>query len=201
MCYVIRGMLCYTFNMDNYTDEQLIKEYLAGDEKALESLVAHYLNGIYNFSFRLSRDASQAEDITQEVFIKVWKNLKKFDREKSFKAWIFRIARNTAIDYLRRKKIFVFSDLENDESENSIINNIPDPMPLPDKIFDRQNLKEELDIAIKKLPSIYQTIVILHGLEELSFQEISEVLSEPLNTVKSRYLRALSKLRSIMIND
>jgi RNA polymerase sigma-70 factor (ECF subfamily) len=185
--------------MDDLSDSQLIENYLAGDENGLELLVRRYLNSIYSFSRRLTNDAGAAEDITQEVFIKVWKNLKKFDREKSFKAWIFKIARNTAIDYLRKKKILAFSDIENEDGENMAIENISDPAPLPDEIFDRQNLKEELETAIKKLPLIFQTVIILHGLEELTFQEISDVLGEPVNTVKSRYLRGLSKLRESIL--
>jgi RNA polymerase sigma factor (sigma-70 family) len=197
-CYVIPE-LCYTCNMDNISDEKLVSEYLSGDEKSLEILVGRYLKSIYNFLLRFVNDPSSAEDNTQEVFVKVWKNLKKFDQSKSFKPWIFRIAKNTALDHLRQKKILVFSELGNEEDEINIIENIPDPAPMPDEIFDRQNLKNELQMAIDKLPLNYKIVVMLHGLEELTFQEISETLEEPLNTVKSRYLRALVKLREILI--
>jgi RNA polymerase sigma-70 factor (ECF subfamily) len=184
--------------MDNISDEKLVGEYLDGDEKALEELVRRYLKSIYNFSLRFAGNSSSVEDITQDVFVKVWKNLKKFDRTKSFKAWIFKIAKNTALDYLRQKKILVFSELENEDEENNSLDNIPDLAPLPDEIFDRQNLKEELLAAIDKLPLKYKMVVTLHGLEELTFLEISEILDEPLNTVKSRYRRGLLLVREIL---
>jgi len=107
----------------------------------------------------------------------------------------YRIAKNTAIDFLRKKKILLYSDFEEEDSNESAINNIPDPAPLPDEIFDRQNLKDELETSIKKLPVKYQMVVSLHNLEELTFHEIAEMLEEPLNTIKSRYLRALSIIR------
>jgi len=207
MCYVIGDvcyaivMLCYNFNMNNLSDSQLIDNYLAGDEKSLEFLVGRYLKSIYNLSRRLTGDENSADDITQDVFIKVWKNIKKYDNSKSFKAWIFRIAKNTAIDFLRKKKNLLFYDLEKEENDESAINNIPDPASLPDEIFDRQNLKEELDKAIDKLPLKYQIVVMLHNLDDCTFQEISDTLSEPLNTIKSRYLRALTKLRNILIEE
>ena len=92
-------------------DKQLIVEYLKGDEKALETLFSRYLKPIYTFVYRLTGNAQDAEDISQEVFVKVWKNLKKYDDTRSFKTWLFTIAKNTAYDLLRKNKEIVFSDI------------------------------------------------------------------------------------------
>ena len=90
-------------------DEEFIKEYLTGNEEALRALIDKYTQSIYNFTVRFTGVLS-APDVTQDVFIKVWKNLKKFDYTKaSFKTWIFTITRNTITDYLRKKKMVTFS--------------------------------------------------------------------------------------------
>lgn len=90
--------------MQTYTDEQLIKNYLKGDDNSLEILIRRYLKPIYFFVYGYTKDEQKAEDIAQEVFVKIWKNLKKFDKNKNFKTWIFTIAKNTALDYLKKKK-------------------------------------------------------------------------------------------------
>src|SRR3989338_5537868 len=98
--------------MKNFTDEQLVKSYLKGDEKALEELVRRYLPVIYNFSRKYTGDPDNASDIAQEVFVKVWKNLKKFDTSKNFKAWLFTVAKHTALDWLKKKNALPFSLLK-----------------------------------------------------------------------------------------
>ncbi len=90
--------------MSMLTDEQLIKNYLIGDNKALELLIKRYLTPIYNFVLRYVKNTSEAEDVTQEVFVKVWKNLKKFNDNYKFKSWLYTIAKNTSLDYLKKKK-------------------------------------------------------------------------------------------------
>lgn len=90
--------------MQNYTDQQLIAAYLKGDEKSLEILIKRYLNPIYGFAYRYVKDQQNAEDITQETFLKVWKNIKKYDKNKSFKAWIYTIAKNTVLDFIKKEK-------------------------------------------------------------------------------------------------
>ncbi len=107
-------------------DRQLIYDYLKkGDEKSLEILIQRYLKPVYGFAYRYVGNVQEAEDIAQEVFVKVWKNLKKpalslskgFDPKKgNFKAWIFTIAKNTAFDFLKKKKSLQFSDLQKEEN-------------------------------------------------------------------------------------
>ncbi len=185
--------------MTENNDEQLIKQYLDGDEKALEILVQKYLKQIYNFVFRMTRNAHDAEDIAQEVFLKTWKNLKKFDKNKSFKAWLFRIAKNASIDFLRKKKIIPFSDFSNDDGENMIAENIIDEAPLPDEIFERKDLAQTLTKATDKLPLNYRAVLYLYYNNQLTFQEIADSLDEPMNTIKSRHRRALAMLRKMLI--
>lgn len=130
--------------MTNITDEQLISDYLEGDEKTIELLISRYLKPIYNFVYHFIGGQPEAEDITQETFVKVWRNLKKFKPEKSFKTWLYTIARNTAIDFLKKKKHFNFSDLNTREESANIENMLIDPEPLPSEIFDQKDLSEKL---------------------------------------------------------
>jgi len=102
------------------SDKKIIENYLKGDEKYLEILIQKYLKPIYGFVFKYVGNADEAEDITQAVFIKVWKNIKKYDKNKSFKTWIFSIAKNTCIDYLRKKKAIPLSNFENEKGEEEI---------------------------------------------------------------------------------
>lgn len=156
-----------------------------------EVIMNRYLKSVYNFAFRLSGNEGEASDITQEVFIKVWKNIKKFDPDKNFKTWIFAVARNTTFDYLRKRKSIYFSDEED----------VADIEPLPDEIFIRKELGKELENALSKIRLDFREIILLRYTEELTFEEISEIVGKPLNTVKSHHLRALSALRKLLTNS
>src|SRR5258708_18528094 len=83
--------------------QQLVAEHIAGNKQAFEILVSRHLNGVYNFVYKYAHDLDQAEDITQESFVKAWKNLKKFNSKYKFKTWLFTIAKNTALDALKKK--------------------------------------------------------------------------------------------------
>jgi RNA polymerase sigma-70 factor (ECF subfamily) len=161
---------------------------------AFDALVKRYIGPIYRYLLHLTRDASAAEDLTQDAFFKAWKNLWRFDQKRSVKAWLFAIARNTAFDYFKKKQPVVFSALANEET-GEFADTIPDESPLPSQVFERQEEAADLDAALAQLPLKARSVVILHNTEDMTFQEIAESMDEPLNTVKSRYRRALALLR------
>ena len=161
-------------------DEQLIIDYLGGDEKSLEILIEQYLKPIYSFVYRYTGSASDAEDITQDVFVRVWKNLKKFDQNKKFKTWIFSIAKNSAIDWLRKKKTIPLSD--------DIMDTFAVPAPLVPEL--------SLTAILEKIPVQYRMILFLRYNDHFSFREIAESLGENLNTIKSRHRRGLIILKN-----
>ncbi len=180
------------------TDEQIIILFKTGNEEVFKILIDRYTPILYNFVARLT-DKDNASDILQETFIKVWKNLKKFDEEKaSFKTWIFTIAKNTTTDFLRKKKSLIFSDFGKDEEENSFENNIPDEDLLPDEILQRTQDFELLNKTLEKLTINYRTILILHYQEDMTFKEIGEILDKPLNTIKNQHYRAIFELRKML---
>jgi RNA polymerase sigma-70 factor (ECF subfamily) len=180
------------------TDQQLISDYLSGDENALSEIIGRYLKPIFSFIYRLTSNPQDAQDITQETFIKAWRNLKKYKTGESFRTWIFTIAHNTAIDWLRKKRNLVFSDFENSKGENFLEENIADTSLLPDEIIIQNENKQLIEDALSKLPPTYKEVIILHYMNELTFDEIGQVLKKPLNTVKSQHRRALLALKNIL---
>jgi RNA polymerase sigma-70 factor (ECF subfamily) len=174
------------------SDEELIKKYLKGDEKSLEVLIKRYLKPIYSFAFNFVLNQQDAEDLTQEIFLKMWRNLKKFKKEKNFKSWLFTIAKNTCFDFLRKKRRNLILNAENLEI-------VADLTPSLLEKMEKESLLEKLKKEIEKLPFKMKEVIDLHYNFGLNFREISEILGEPMNTVKSRHKRAISKLkRSIL---
>lgn len=188
--------------MRDNSDEKLINAYLKGDEKSLEILIGKYLKPVYRFVYGYVNNFQEAEDITQETFVRMWRNLKKFDQTKSFKTWIFTIAKNASIDFLRRsrvKKSISFSEFSasgGKEGENAFEENFIDPSLSPDKLLENTNLSEIFLKAVEKLFPKYREVILLRHNDQLTFREIAESLNEPLNTVKSRYRRGLIILKN-----
>ncbi len=182
-------------------DEQLVSDYLGGNENAFSIIVRRYLKSIYNFIYRLIGNVAEAEDITQNVFLSAWKNIKSFKREESFKTWIFSIARNAAIDWLRKKKNITFSDLEKENEEGLIEDTLIDPAPLPEELLTSFEDKRKLEEAINQLPLLYREVIFLYYNNDFTFEEIGKILNKPLNTVKSQYRRALFMLKNILMHQ
>lgn len=171
------------------------------DERVFAELVGRYLKRIYNFVYRYVQNRDEAEDITQDVFLKAWKNIKKFNPDRNFKVWLFVIAKNTIFDWLKKKRPLLFSQLETAEGENPLEESIEDAGPLPLEIFARKELADELEKALRILSLGDRTILLLHYSEELTFEEIAEILGKPMNTIKSRHFRALKKLQKCLSRE
>lgn len=177
---------------ETLSDNNLIKNYLKGDEKSLEILIGRYLKPIYSFIYKNVGNQAEAEDITQEVFVRIWKNIKKFDQKKKFKPWLFQIARNASIDYLRKKKAIPFSRFENEKGQNAFIENIK---AAPLYIIENLSDKRVLAAAMQGIGPREQKIINLRHNEGMSFKQIAEVFEESINTIKSRYRRTLVGLK------
>lgn len=182
----------------------LIEKSLVGEGKAFEELLSPYLQPAYSFVLSLTHDVPMAEDVMQETCIKVWKHLGRFDMEKSFKTWVFAIAKNTAFDALKKKRDLPFSTLVSDESEDTgelWSERIADEAPLADEILARAESVELLEQKLQTLPEGFQQILRLRYREDFSLQEISEILGEPYNTIKSRHGRAILSLKKAFEKD
>jgi RNA polymerase sigma-70 factor (ECF subfamily) len=181
--------------MQGFTDAELVKKYLGGEQLALEELVRRYFKQVFFFAKTFVKQDQEAEDITQEAFVKAWKNLKKFDAEKKFKTWIFQITKNTCIDYLRKNKNMLSAESLEEQQMALSLEQMQDQEPLPEQLFDSQGFETQLEEILTGLPQSYRQTVTLRLQQDLSFAEIAEILNQPLNTVKSRYRRALLDIR------
>ena len=144
-------------------------------------------------------DPSKAEDVSTDAFLVAFEKIDKYEKEKSqFSTWLFTIARNTVIDWSRKKKSFVFSDFEDGEGNNVLVDTLADLEPLPDEIFRRAEDEKFFDDLLAKLSPASREVLLLHYRESLTFDEIAGVVGKSLNTVKSQHRRALEILRKMM---
>lgn len=185
--------------MNTFLDNELIKKFLEkNDKKSLHVLIKKYLDYVYNFIHIYIKSEEECEDITQETFLKVWKNIKKFDLDKNFKVWLFKIAKNTALDYLKKKKNINFSDL-NIKDQNEIELIIEEQRDKIKELDDKNNINIVKEY-IEKLPFKYRQIINLYYFSDFNLREISELLGESQNTVKSKHRRAINILKK-QINE
>jgi len=182
-------------------DEDLITAYLEGEDSAFELLVQQHLKPVYSFVFRFVGSEKDAEDIVQETFIKAWKNLKNYSKRRSqFRTWLMRIARNTAIDYLRKKQHIPFSKLEGEDETGWVAEKLPDEQPLPDELLAHKGDAEDLEQAMLKLSPSYREVLLLYYGSDLTFEEAATISGISVNTLKSRHRRAVAELRKLLMH-
>jgi len=187
--------------MKAHTDEQLVIDYLKGNEVALEILIKRYLKPVYSFIFRFVGNGQGTEDITQEVFIKAWRNLKKFKYEYKFKTWIFTIAKNTCLNWQKKKRTIPFSILDNEDEGFSFAETIKDPVLLPNELLERQDITAALDKTLENLLPKYRMVLFLRYNDHFTFREIAEILEESIDTIKTRHRRGIAILRKFLKKD
>jgi RNA polymerase sigma-70 factor, ECF subfamily len=179
-------------------DDSYVSAHRAGDQTAFGSLVGAYLDRVFSFALRLSADRAIAEDAAQETFIKAWKGMESFDEKRPFRAWLFSIARNATVDIMRKRRDVSFGSLDasSDDGAERFADGLPDDAPLPDIMAEGRELSAAVEAILNSLDVTDRTIVTLHDVEDMTFADISEIVGKPLNTVKSRYRRALLALRA-----
>jgi RNA polymerase sigma-70 factor (ECF subfamily) len=181
------------------SDEELITAYLKGEEPAFGTLTARHLRGVYTFALRMVGDPAAADDIAQETFLKAWKSLKKYEEATSkFKTWLLRIARNTAVDYLRKRKHVPISYFENETGSNILAETVADQEELAPDLLAKLDDAKELNKVMEELSPKHREILQLYYSNDCTFEEIAELVGEPANTVKSRHRRALAALRTLI---
>lgn len=181
------------------SDENLIEDYKDGNDEALKEIIFRYTHVLYNFVRRFSFTDEEAEDLLQTIFIKVWKQVHRFDSEQSsFKTWIFTVARNSIYDELRKKKRMVsLSSLDVTDDEGGYGEHEDQTKDIV-TILEHEVTHTRLLDALESLSPQEKTIVLLHFEEDMTFKEIGDIFSTSSNTVKSKYRRALLKLRDIL---
>ena len=176
-------------------NRELITTAQNGDESAFAELVKENLPLIYRYLFRLTGNEAVAEDLAQETFVRVWKNLSRFDTEKPFRPWLYRIARNCAYDFLRKKNTVPFSYLS--ESEQLKLESLPDANVSPVENAEKTETTTFVNTLLSELSEIEREILTLHYLDELSVPEIAEILKKPEETIRTRLRRAREAFREV----
>ncbi|EAZ79527.1 RNA polymerase sigma factor [Algoriphagus machipongonensis] len=169
------------------------------DQQAYASLMKRYKKAVFFMILKMIRDADDAEDLTMEAFAKAFKNLHRFKKDYTFSTWLFRIATNNTIDFIRKKKLKTMS-LNNtltDDSGNSVNIDVEDDDNNPQDEFIRSQRIEMVRIFVDKLPAKYRKLVQLRYFDELSYEEIAQELEKPLGTVKAQLHRSRELLYEI----
>jgi len=182
-------------NIQSITDEELIEKFQEGDVYAFDEIVRRYKDQLMNFVFRFLNDRSDAEDIVQETFLRVYKNKHAYKRIAKFSTWIYTISGNLAKTELRKRKrrqIFSISNLGFEDKDYEV----PDlrrrgPEDLADGTFKDELIQE----AIDSLPPKFKEVIILRDIQGFSYEEISQIVDVPIGTVKSRVNRGRLKLQ------
>ena len=186
-------------NKSKAEDIFLIESAIAGDQSSYKKLMKKYYQMIYNLVYRMISKKEDVEDLTQEAFIKAFHSLQYFDKQFAFSTWLFKIATNNAIDYLRKKKLFTFSidkDKESDDSDYKL--EIPDIENKPDKNIMDSELRSILNEAIESLPDKYKKVIVLRHNKELEYEEIAKQMKLPLGTVKAHIFRGRELLNKYL---
>ena len=171
-------------------DNELIQKFQNGDEKAFDQLVRNNLNNVFGFFMKVTRDEMSAEDLTQDVFMKLYKNLKNFRHDSNFSTYLYRINSNTVNSWITRNKWknLLHLDQAPDKGEYDIKN-------------ESEWTKEELWNEISKLPNKQRRVMILRITDSLSYSEISKITGMSEGTAKVNFHHALKKLKEVLSND
>ena len=188
--------------MRDDSDESLMLRYRDGDVRAFELLVTRHRKALFNFILRFVRDTAQAEDVTQETFLRLVKGADAYERQAKFTTWLYTIARNLCVDASRRgkhrKAASLDAPLGDDDNAGSLLDLLPDGSAGVDRQAQSRELGLRLRQAIESLPDEQREIFLLREVADLQFNEIANVIGCPENTVKSRMRYALEKLREAL---
>ncbi len=190
-----------------HSEQERIDKIIAGDVNAFRSLVEDYQGLVTHIVFRMVQNEADREEICQQVFIKVFENLKQFQGKSKLSTWIAKIAYHAGINYLQKKKVPLYGDLVDGElhekhfSSRNSIDTVRSEQDLPDEVVTRHQRDNLLFRHIRQLPVRYRVIVTLFHLEEMSYKNISEILDLPEGTVKSYLFRARKLLKDQLLQE
>ncbi|MCU9614987.1 RNA polymerase sigma factor SigW [Caldibacillus lycopersici] len=173
-----------------------IKEVRKGDHNAFGEIVELYKSKVYQLCYRMLGNSHEAEDIAQEAFIRAYVNIDRYNIDRKFSTWLYRIATNLCIDRIRKKKPDYYLDAEIAGTEGmNMYSQIAAEGMLPEDEVTSMELQALIQREILNLPEKYRSVIVLKYIEELSLNEISEILDMPLGTVKTRIHRGREALR------
>jgi len=172
------------------------------NESAYAELMERYKKPVYHMILKMVRNVDDAEDLTIEAFAKAFRNLHKFKKDFTFSTWLFRIATNNSIDFIRKKRLETFSlnTSYKDDNGEAVNIDIEDKNPDPQEETIKSQKRELIQMFVTKLPAKYQRLVRLRYFQELSYDEIAQELDAPLGTVKAQLHRARELMYDLVKN-
>ena len=182
-------------------DAAVVSAFLDGEERAFAELVERYQTRLLNFIYRTIGDREKAEDLVQEVFIRVYRHLHRFDRTKKFSTWIYTIASNLAKNELRnrsRNPLVLFQTIKKNWQDEDRPLQFEDSSSRPDDLYRKRHLRELVEASVSQLPEHHREVFVLRELEGKSYEEIAEITATNLGTVKSRLNRARTSFADII---
>ena len=182
-------------------EKALIGRVLAGEQEAFAILVEQYQKQVYNLCLRMVSNPSDAEDLAQEAFVKAWKGLRFYKFEASFSTWLYRLTSNVCIDFLRRQKRRAAFSLTSADEDDWAELDLLDPQPGPEELAIHREDQRAVAKAMAQLDEEHRLVLTLRVVEELSYDQICDVLGLKAGTVKSRLARARNRLRNILLQN
>ena len=182
-------------------DSDVVAAFLGGEERAFQELVQRYQTRLLNFIYRTIGDRERAEDLVQEVYIRVYRHLHRFDRSKKFSTWIYTIASNLAKNELRnrsRNPLVLFQTIKKNWQDEDRPLQFEDATSRPDDLYRKRHLRALVEDTVAKLPEHHREVFVLRELEGKSYEEIAEITDCNLGTVKSRLNRARNSFAAII---
>ena len=183
--------------MEQMVDAELVKLAQKGEARAFDVLVSRYQVRVTQLVYRYVRDSDTALDLAQEIFFKIFRNLVNFKGDSKFSSWLFRIATNDCIDHLRRLKVRKEQSLDAFQASGFDVADTArdrDVAATVEAADERRNVRQ----ALEQLPDSQRTVVIMKVYQEMTFDEIAEILEQPVSTIKSRLYKALNSMGGMM---
>jgi RNA polymerase sigma-70 factor (ECF subfamily) len=184
-------------------EQELVSRAGQGDQEAFAALVQANQNRIYSLALRMTGSPEDGADLAQEAFLRAWRSLPSFQGESSFSTWLYRLATNLCIDFLRREKrrSAVAAAVSLDDSGDAAPTQVSDPRFTPEGELERRELRAAVDRGLARLSDDHRQVLVLRELEGLSYAEIAQALGVEEGTVKSRLARARLALRNTLLSD
>ena len=180
-------------------DEFTLQRAIKGDKQAFEEIVRIYQDRVYGISLRMLSNTHEAEDCAQETFIKIYRNLPRFEKRSSFSTWVYRIAMNCALDMIRKKKA-----QQNTDSLEEMVDQGFAPIETgigPEESAINELTNDSVKEAIALLPEDQRAVIVLRDINGRTYEEIADITGANLNTVKSRISRGRQQLRKMLLNN
>ena len=180
-------------------DELLIRRAQRGDADAFEQLLLEHQKNVYNLCYRMAGNPDDAMDLSQETFLRAWRCLDQYQFASAFSTWLYRLCSNICIDFLRRRRRqqtvpLTFEDADGEEQTYAV----PDAQPLPEEQVELKLTREILQAAMAQLLPEHRAVLQLRVVNEMSYEQIADVLEIQIGTVKSRLSRARNQLKKIL---